>query len=144
MLLISLKYCWHCVGFKLFPLLYYKLSCHEGIPFKAILAKMVAAKIRVHCRSTPACPRPSHLFSPTLLESRIPRKTKQANIFSVSIRASRSNAALYHRSKHWKKRYIRERKPRFYTRLQVPAEQRSPCDVTSRLRPVPEELTGCN
>ena len=34
------------------------------------------------------------------------------------------------RSKDWKKRYIRERKPRFYTRLQVPEEQRSPCDVT--------------
>ena len=44
-LLISLEYCWHCVGFKLFPLLYFKLSCHEGIPFKAILAEMVAAKI---------------------------------------------------------------------------------------------------
>ena len=46
---------------------------------------------------------------------RIPWKTEQANIFSLSIRASRSNAALYHRSKDWKKRYIRERKPRFYT-----------------------------
>ena len=74
----------------------------EGGAACCLFLSNIAAKIWVRCRSTPACPRPSHLFSPTLLESRIPwkyfiRDCKYPRN-SVPLVTSRSDSAQYRKN----------------------------------------------
>ena len=119
MLLRSRKYCRHCVGFKLFRFcipnlaaMTVSLSKHSSLKWSLQRYEFAVGPLQ------PARVLRIYLFSPTLSESGIPRKTEQSDIIFIT---SRSDAAFYHFPSSTKKVFTQGRKRRLCTpRNRVP------------------------